>query len=79
MLAGEHYEMLIKAVDSVAMKRRDVESEKDPLSSLARVSLTIGTIASTKENKHPPRLEEHVLRSDVLETDPVGHLVTHIV
>ena len=79
LLAGEHYEMLIKAVDSIAMKRRDDESEKDPLSSLARVSLTIGTIASTKENKHPPRLEEHVLRSDVLETDPVGHLVAHIV
>ena len=79
LLAGEHYEMLIKAVDSIAYKRQEGDSENDPLSSLARVSLNIGSLALTEENKHPPRLEEYVLRSDVLETDPVGHLVAHIV
>ena len=71
LVSGEHYELLVKAADGSG------EEEY----SLARVSLTIGGSDSgtTKKNAHPPRVTEDVMSSQVLESDPVGHLVALIV
>ena len=47
----------------------------------ARVSLTIGGGGgklNESENAHPPRVLEPVITSQVLESDPVGHLVAHV-
>ena len=71
MRGGEHYELLVKAADGSG----------DDEFSLARVSLTIGSDAAatpSEENAHPPRVTEDVISSQVLESDPVGHLVALI-
>ena len=72
--SGEKYELLVKASDG--------RSDQDEKFSLARVSLTIGGGGGGKlnesENAHPPKVLESVITSQVLESDPVGHLVAHV-
>ena len=70
--SGEKYELLVKASDG--------RSDQDEKFSLARVSLTIGGGGklNESENAHPPKVLESVITSQVLESDPVGHLVAHL-
>ena len=66
--AGESYDMLVKAAD---------RSSKS-MSTLARVSLTIEPVSTHAEGheNQAPTLYEKASKVSVLESDPVGHLVT---
>ena len=68
--SGEKYELLVKASDAGL-------SNKETLASLARVSLTIGSVSP--KSKHPPRITEKMMFAQVLESDPIGHLVALVV
>lgn len=67
LLQGEKYDLLVKATDG----------GQTPQSGVARVSIEVAR-KSSRESKHSPRIEA-LQPVEVLETDPVGHLVTLLV
>ena len=64
LLAGEKYEMLVRATDG----------GENPLSGVARVSIEVAPKTSVP-SPHPPSIQP-LQPVEVFETDPVGHLLT---
>ena len=67
LLAGEKYDMLVKATDG----------GESPLSGVARVSIEVAP-KNSSPSRHPPTIEP-LQPVEVFETDPVGQLVTLVV
>jgi protocadherin Fat 1/2/3 len=69
--AGESYDLLVKATDKAAKS----------LSTLARIALSVDPIPALTDDEQPnraPTILEKLTRVSVLESDPIGHLVTVI-